>query len=147
MSLLRLRNQGGSDLARLHRDMDDLFGSFFGGWPTTAEKAYWPAMDVSQDENEIEVKAELPGCKPEDIDINVHGTTLTISGEKKAEEEKKEKGYYHIERSYGSFQRQINLPSEVDPAKVKAAYDDGILTITLPKAEKAKSVKIEVKKG
>lgn len=141
-----LTRRAGNDLARLHRDMDDLFGTFFGNWPTfQSEKTVWPAMDVADDENQITVKAEVPGCNAEDIDISVHGSVLTISGEKKHEEEKKEKGYYHIERSYGSFSRQINLPAEVEQNKIDAAYKNGVLTITLPKAEKAKPVKIKVK--
>ncbi|MFA5553027.1 MAG: Hsp20/alpha crystallin family protein [Phycisphaerae bacterium] len=141
-----LTRKSGNDLARLHRDMDDLFGAFFGNWPTAQfEKTVWPAIDVAEDENQITVKAEVPGCNADDIDISVHGNVLTVSGEKKYEEEKKEKGYYHIERSYGSFSRQINMPAEVEQNKIDAAYKNGVLTITLPKAEKAKPVKIKVK--
>jgi len=125
--------------------MDDLFGAFFGDWPTFSERRVWPAIDVADSENEIVVKAEVPGCKTEDIDISVHGNTLTISGEKKAEEEKKEKGYYHLERSYGSFRRELSLPDGVDPDKVEASCKNGVLTVTLPKSEKAKAVKIKVK--
>jgi HSP20 family protein len=124
--------------------MDDLFNTFFGGWPTYEHKL-WPAIDVTEDENAIVVKAELPGCKADDVEISVHGNTLTISGEKKQEEEKKEKGYYHMERSYGSFRRDLNLPNDVDPAKVDATCKDGVLTVTLPKAEKAKAIKVKVK--
>jgi HSP20 family protein len=145
MALLPVHKRSGSDLARLHRDMDDLFGSFFGDWPVLSERNVWPAIDIADSENEITVKAEVPGCKAEDIDISVHGSTLTISGEKKAEEEKKEKGYYHLERSYGSFRRELGLPNDVDPSKVEASCKNGVLTITLPKSEKAKAVKVKVK--
>ncbi|MBN1795287.1 MAG: Hsp20/alpha crystallin family protein [Sedimentisphaerales bacterium] len=145
MAMLSPRRKG-NDLARLHRDMDDLFGTFFGDWPTlSTERAVWPAMGVADNENEIIVKAEVPGCNAEDIDISVHGNTLAISGEKKHEEEKKEKGYCHIERSYGSFRREVNLPTDVESEKVEAACKNGVLTITLPKAEKAKTTKIKVK--
>jgi HSP20 family protein len=134
------------ELARLHDEMDDLFKSFFGGWPSLAyDRAVWPAIDVSEEEDAITVKAEVPGCKADDIDISVHGNTLTISGEKKHEEEKKEKGYYHVERSYGSFRRDLTLPSEVDAGKIAATCKDGVLTVTMPKAEKAKAVKIKIK--
>jgi HSP20 family protein len=126
--------------------MDDLFGAFFGDWPLQFhEHKIWPAVDVADNEEAVVVKAELPGCKAEDIDISVHGNTLTISGEKKQTEERKEKGYYHIERTYGSFRRDLNLPADADPSKVKAVCKDGVLTVTLPKAEKAKAVKINVK--
>jgi HSP20 family protein len=145
MALVPVHKGGGGDLARLHREMDDLFGAFFGDWPTFSERRVWPAIDVADSENEIVVKAEVPGCKAEDIDISVHGNTLTISGEKKAEEEKKEKGYYHLERSYGSFRRELSLPGDVDPDKIEAACKNGVLTVTLPKSEEAKAVKIKVK--
>jgi HSP20 family protein len=142
----RRREQGRSELTRLHRDMDDLVRGFFEDWdmPFFA-RSHWPALDIAEEENQFLVKAEVPGCKAEDIDISVHGNTLTISGEKKHEEEKKEKGYYHVERSYGSFRRDLNLASEVDPAKIEAMCKDGVLTITVPKTEKAKPVKVKVK--
>jgi len=146
MAMIPYRKTDRSDLARLHRDMDDLFNAFFGSWPSLGfERAVWPAVDVSEDEEAIVVKAEVPGCKADDIDISVHGNTMTISGEKKQEEEKKEKGYYHLERSYGSFRRDLHIPAGVDPAKVEAVCKDGVLTVTLPKAEKAKAVKVKIK--
>ena len=143
---IRKREMQGSALARLHDEMDDLFDSFFRGLdrPFFGYKA-WPAIDITEDENQFVVNAEVPGCKPDDIDISVHGNTLTISGEKKAEQEKKEKGYYHVERSYGSFRRDLNLPTDVDTEKIEAACKNGVLTLTLPKAEKAKAVKVKVK--
>jgi len=119
MSLIPYRKRDRGDLASLHRDMDDLFNSFFGGWPATAlESRVWPAMDVSEDENEVVVTAEVPGCKADDVDIAVHGNTLSITGEKKQQQEKKEKGYYHLERSYGSFRRELTLPADVETDKV-----------------------------
>ena len=139
-----------SDLSKLHNDIDDLFGSFFRGWEwpsalTRGTRSVWPAMDVQESENEIIVKAEVPGCKAEDVDISVHGNMLTITGEKKQEEEKEGKGYYYMERSYGSFRRDINLPSEVDTSKIDASCKNGVLSIKLPKAEKAKAVKVQIK--
>ncbi len=145
MALVPVHKGGRGDLARLHHDMDDLFSTFFGDWPTFSDRRVWPAIDIADSENEIVVKAEVPGCKAEDIDISVYGNTLTISGEKKAEEEKKEKGYYHLERSYGSFRRELRLPGDVDPDKVEASYKNGVLTIALPKSEKEKAVKVKVK--
>lgn len=146
MAMLSPKRKG-NDLVKLHRDMDDLFGSFFGDWPTlsTTERNFWPALDVAENENEITVKAEVPGCNPEDIDISVHGNNLTIKGEKKHEEEKKDEGYYYAERSYGTFRREVNLPTEIENEKIEAACKNGVLTITLPKATKAKPTKIKVK--
>jgi HSP20 family protein len=87
----------------------------------------------------------VPGCKAEDIDISVYGNTLTISGEKKETEEEKRKDYYHVESTYGSFRRDLTLPTEVDESKIDAVCKNGVLTITLPKAEKSKAVKVKVK--
>ena len=138
--------RGRSELARLHDEMDNLIGGFFGDWDRPVwGRSYWPAIDIAEKDNEFVVKAEIPGCKAEDVNISVHGNMLTISGEKKQEEEKKEKGYYHMERSYGSFRRDLTLVSEVDPAKIEAICKDGVLTITVPKSEKAKPVKVKIK--
>jgi len=148
MTLLPIKKteRGRSELARLHDEMDNLIGGFFGDWDWPVwGRGRWPAIDIAEKDNEFVVKAEVPGCKADDIDISVHGNMLTISGEKKQEEEKKEKGYYHMERSYGSFRRDLNLASEVDPAKIEATYKDGVLTITVPKSEKAKPVKVKIK--
>ena len=133
-------------LANLHNEMDDLFDSFFRGLdrPFAGYKA-WPAIDVAEEEDAIIVRAEVPGCKAEDIDISVCGNSLTISGEKKLSEEKKEKGYYHMESSYGSFRRELTLPTDVDQGKVDASCKDGVLSIKLPKAEKTRAVKVKVK--
>lgn len=145
MALLPVRRSTRGDLGGLHRQMDELLNSFFGDWPNgNLERTVWPAIDVAEDDNEIAVKAEVPGCNPDDIDISVHGNVLTISGEKKQEQEKKEKGYYHIESSYGSFHRQLTLPSGVDADKIQATCKNGVLNITLPKEEKAKARKIKV---
>jgi HSP20 family protein len=126
--------------------MDDLFDSFFRGLdrPFSGYKL-WPAIDVAEEQDAIKVRAEVPGCKPDDIDISVHGNLLTISGEKKMSDEKKEDGYYHMESSYGSFRRDLTLPADVDPDKVDATYKDGVLTIDLPKAEKARAHRIKIK--
>ena len=146
MALVHLNKKNRNGLARLHNEMDDLFDGFFRGLdrPFAGYKA-WPAIDVAEEENAIVVRAEVPGCKADDIDISVYGNTLTISGEKKFEEEKKEKGYYHIESTYGSFRRELTLPTDVDPNKVEAACKDGVLSIKLPKAASAKAVKVKVK--
>jgi len=143
---IRKRDRGRNALARMHDEMDDLFRGFFEDWDLPIlGRGRWPAIDVAENENEFLVTAEVPGCKADDIDISVHGNTLTISGEKKQQEEKKEKGYYHVERSYGSFRRDLNLGRDIDPDKIEAKCKEGVLTITLPKSEKAKAVKVKVK--
>ena len=148
MSILPVKKQGkgGNELAKLHNEMDNLFQGLFSdeGWPNL-EHRRWPAIDIVENENDFVVKADVPGCKADDIDISIHGSLLTISGEKKVQEEKKEKGYHHMERSYGSFRRDLTLGADLDSNKIKAKCKDGILTITLPKSEKTKCIAVEVK--
>ena len=146
MTLVRFNKRHRGDLARLHGEMDDLFGGFFRGFdgPFAGYKA-WPAIDVAEEEDAIIVRAEVPGCKADDINISVHGNMLTISGEKKLSEEKKQKGYYHVESSYGSFKRELTLPTDVDQSKIDATCKNGVLSVILPKAEKAKAIKVKIK--
>ena len=146
MALVPFDKRNRNGLARLHTEMDDLFDSFFRGLdrPFAGYKA-WPAIDVAEEDEAIIVRAEVPGCKADDIEISVHGNVLAISGEKKLEEEKKEKGYYHMESTYGSFRRELNLPVEVDANKIEAVCKDGVLSVTLPKAAVAKAIKVKVK--
>jgi len=145
---VRKRESGRGELARFRDEMDDLFRSFFGDWNLPSWGATrWPAVDVAENENAFVVKAEVPGCNADDINVSVHGNILSISGEKKVEEEQKGKSYYHIERSYGSFRRDLTLGTEVDPDKIEASCKDGVLSLTLPKSEKAKAVKIKVKEA
>jgi len=146
MALVPINRRHRNGLARVHGDIDDLFSSFSRGLDRPFfEHKHWPAIDVADEENAVVVRAEVPGCKPEDIDISVCGNMLTISGEKKQEEEKKEKGYYHVESSYGSFRREMTLPADVDAGKIEAVCKHGVLTITLPKAEVSKTVKVKIK--
>jgi HSP20 family protein len=103
-----------------------------------------PALDVFEDEDKITVQVELAGMKKEDFDISLQDDMLTISGERKSESEKREGESFRSERSFGAFSRSITLPSPVKAEEVKATYEDGVLTVTLPKAEEAKPKKIQV---
>lgn len=103
------------------------------------------AVDVSEDENNIVVKADLPGLKKEELQVSLENDVLTIRGERKSENEKKEKNYHRVERSYGVFERQIVLGSNIDESKVSASYKDGVLELTLPKSETSRTKRIEIK--
>ena len=122
----------------MNKMLDNLWrkSSFGMGWS--------PNIDIAETDNNVIVKAEVPGLDPKDIDISISGNTLTIKGEKKEEKEQKDKFYHRIERSYGSFKRTIDLPVSVAIDKVEAKGNNGILEITLPKMEKAKTKKISV---
>lgn len=104
-----------------------------------------PALDLYEDKDSFVVKAELPGMKREDIEVSLHEGSLSISGERKGEEKHAGADVYRTERFFGRFQRTVALPTPVAADKVKAAYKDGVLTITLPKTEEAKPKQIEVK--
>jgi HSP20 family protein len=106
-----------------------------------------PAVDMFDKDDEIVVKAELPGIDKENIKISVSDSVLSIKGEMKKEEEVKEEDYYYAERSYGSFSRSLTLPAKVVESKIKAEYKDGILEVHLPKAaeSKPKEIKVDVK--
>ena len=136
-----------NDLARVQSEIQDMARSLLGKWdmPAAWQGVAWPVMDIADQEHEYVVKAEVPGCRIEDIDLSVSGNVLTIRGEKKQEQEVNEKGYYHVERSFGSFRRDLNLAGDVDTAKIDAECKNGVLTIRLPKTEKAKTAKIKVK--
>ena len=109
------------------------------------EGAWGPVVDVIEDDDNVVIRANLPGMEKDDIDLSVVGDTLTLKGEKKQESEVKEGNYYRIERSYGLFQREIPLPSAVDADKVEASYKDGVLEVKLPRKEGAKAKKISIK--
>jgi HSP20 family protein len=112
---------------------------------TVAEWA--PLVDITEDEKEYVIKAELPEVKKEDVKLTVHDDVLSISGERKYEKEEKGKKYHRVERAYGSFTRSFTLPEDADASKVAADYKDGVLKVHLPKSEKAKPKSIEVKIG
>lgn len=104
-----------------------------------------PAVDIFEDANqEIVLRAELPGLSKEDIDVRVENNTLTLKGERKHESEVKQEQYHRIERSYGTFSRSFSLPSRIDTDKVRADFKDGVLTITLPVRDEAKPRQISV---
>ena len=104
-----------------------------------------PLLDVSESDTAVEVQLDLPGMKAEEIEIQLNGSTLTVSGERKDEKEEKGKTYHRLERHVGSFSRSLTLPCPVEEDEVAAAYHDGVLSITLPKTEEAKTRKITVK--
>jgi len=134
--------------------MEKRLSTIFGRAPiaTSGEKkeamavAEWsPLVDISEDDKEYVVKAELPEMKKEEIKINVLDDVLSISGERKYEKEEKGKKYHRVERAYGSFVRSFTLPEDADGSKVSAEYKDGVLHVRLPKSEKARPKSIEVK--
>lgn len=122
----------------LHRQMDRLFDDFFRDFGTPARQGWntaWPTLDVGDSDKEVRVVAELPGLDEKDIEITLHDGVLTLKGEKKHESH----GSAYSERWHGQFSRQIHVGPDVDPDKVKASFDKGLLTVTLQKRPEAQS--------
>jgi len=135
-------------------EMDRMFDDFFGrGWlrpfrwerPSLfGEMALAPKVDVIDRDEDVVVRAELPGVKKEDVEVSISGNMLTIKGETKREEKEEKGDYYRAEMSRGAFSRTFSLPAEVDQAKAAAAMKDGVLELTLPKIEKSKRRTIKI---
>jgi HSP20 family protein len=156
---------GGADLARrgdgdpfqaFRRDFDRMVENMFQG----ASPTRWPGgagagagvdlkLDIGESEKEIKVRAELPGVEEKDVEVMLADDLLTIKGEKRVEEERKEENHHVVERSYGSFARSLRLPRGIDPSTVRASFDKGVLTVVLPKPAEVqqKTRKIEIGKG
>ena len=131
------------NLITVPRDMDRLFTNFgLDFWNT--DSVWNPAVDISENEKDYVVKAEIPGLKKNDIKISIEDDMLTLSGERKFENEQKENNYHRVERSYGKFQRAFHLPEGTKADEIKANYKNGVLSLTIPKPEKVKPKEIAI---
>ena len=142
----------GNEMTRLRREMDQLMDRFFDwrpfrAWSGEGEGAWMPSLDVSETDKEVLVNAELPGMDPEDVAVSLNDSLLTIRGERKKEQEEKGESFHRVERHFGSFERVVRLPADVDPGKVDANYKDGVLKIKMQKTKKSTTKKIEIKAG
>jgi HSP20 family protein len=128
---------------RLHRMMDDVFGALpYEG--STVNSMWAPPVDVFEDKDGIKLVAELPGVKSDDVKISLENNTLTLRGEKRQVAEEKTERVHRYERTYGRFERVFTLPSTVDPDRIEATFDDGVLTVALPRSERARPREIPV---
>lgn len=148
MNALKRWNQL-KDLETFQHGLDRLLGRSSVYWPEGQEKlmavAEWsPLVDISEDDKEYLIKAELPEVKKEDVKVTAEEGTLSIMGERKFEKEQKGRKYHRLERAYGSFGRTFSLPDDASPGKVSADFKDGVLTVHLAKDEKARPQQIEV---
>jgi HSP20 family protein len=133
------------ELERMQRQMEWLTGSLSRGLFREPTAGVFPLMNVTEDKDNFYVRAELPGLKPDELDISVTGDTLSLSGERKIPAEDENAQYHRREREAGKFSRIVSLPSQVDTGKVDARCRDGVLTVVLPKAETAKPRQIAIK--
>ena len=135
-------------LTTLRKEMDRLFDRIWeGGLPevTTPLGEWTPALDISETNDYVIVKAEVPGIEPKDIQVTWNNQVLTIAGEKKMQKEEKDEKFYRMERSSGTFARSVTIPAPLDVTKVAATFHNGLLLITLPKTPAAKGTSIPVK--
>ena len=141
-----IRWEPAREMMTLREAMDRLFDDAF-TCPLSLSSNAWsvPAVDMYQTDNEVVVKAALPGIKADEVQINITGELLSLKGEVKQENETKEKAYHIREQRWGTFERSIALPTQVVADKAKAEFENGILTITLPKAEEVKPKTITIK--
>ncbi len=149
----------GFPISRARRELDrvfeEMFGDVFDGgslWDVRsrlAERSWTPSLDVLEGEDEIIVKAEMPGVDPDELDISISDDFLVLSGEKQEEKEERKEDYYRAERRFGSFRRHVALPADVDRENVTADYADGILTVRLHKspASQPKRIPVSVSKN
>lgn len=140
------------DVMTAQREFDRLFKEGFTPFVGEGElstRTWAPPVDIYETENDIVLKAELPGVDPKDVEVKVEDNTLYLKGERKFEKEVKNESYHRVERSYGSFARSFSLPNSISAEKVKAEFKDGLLTLTLPKREEAKprTIKIDVSRN
>lgn len=134
-----------SDLSSLQNQMNRLFESSLYGWPTeSGTRAWTPPADIHETDNELVVTADLPGVDPTSIDVRVENNVLSITGERKFQETSENGNLHRVERMYGAFARSFTLSTPIDTEKIQANYRDGVLKITLPKAEVAKPKRIAI---
>jgi HSP20 family protein len=137
------------ELDSLQSDMNRLFDRFFGSTsgngPT--QRRWIPAMDIAETDDSVVLRSDLPGVKEDDVQIEVKDGVLTVSGERRDEHEEKGEDFHRVERSFGRFSRSLSLPDGVDPDKVEANFDNGVLEVRIPKPEETQPTRVEIGKG
>ena|ERR671910_2829945 len=137
------------DLDSFQSDMNRLFDRFFDGRPANGDRGrrWIPAMDLVETDENLVVRADLPGLSEDDVEIEIKDNVLTVSGERKAEHEEKGEGFHRVERSFGRFARSLSLPRGVDADKVQAGFSDGVLQVRVPKPEETKPTRVQIGTG
>ncbi len=144
-----IRWEPARELQTIQQEMNRLFGAFDpreGGDGGTMRR-WIPAMDLTEEGDQFVLRADLPGLRDEDVNIEVEDNVLTISGERKAENEDRKEGYYRVERAVGRFSRSLTLPDGVDPDSIEAQFENGVLTVRIPKPEETKPRRVAIGVG
>ncbi len=148
LSLTRMQRDPLAEASSFERRINRFFNEALRGWDwqyrDNVGAAWVPAVDIFEEADSIRILAEVPGVKPEDVKISVEGSVLTINGTKQQVAEERTERVHRYERAYGAFERTFTLPATIDAEKIRASYDHGVLTVTLPKVEKARPRQIQV---
>jgi HSP20 family protein len=144
MNLVRWNRM--NDVSMLQNQLNRLFDSALQGWPgdSNGTTSWVPSADIYESDDELVVNLDLPGIDPKMVDVRVENNVLTIRGERQFNQKQISENYHRVERSYGPFGRSFTLSTAVNPEKIRAGYESGVLTITMPKAETAKPRKIQI---
>jgi HSP20 family protein len=139
------------EFSTLQNEMNRLFNTVFDaptpGNGNTTLRRWMPPMDLVETDEHFVLRADLPGLGEDDVKIEFEDGTLTVSGERRAEHESKNEGYYRVERAFGTFSRSLTLPKGIDPEAVSASFDRGVLEVRIPKPEERKPRRIEIAGG
>jgi HSP20 family protein len=138
------------ELDSFQTDMNRLFDGFFGarnGASAGGHRRWIPAMDLAETDEHLVLRADLPGLSEDDVEVEVKDGVLTVSGERKAEHEEKQEGYYRVERAFGSFTRSLSLPQGIDAGEVTASFDRGVLEVRVPKPAERKPTRVQIGGG
>jgi HSP20 family protein len=151
MQMALIRWEPVRELNTIQNEMNRLFNTFFetppaGGAADTGRR-WLPAMDLAETEEDFVLRADLPGLSEKDVNIELEDNVLTVSGERKTEHEERKEGYVRVERASGSFSRSLTLPEGVDPERITASFDRGVLEVHIPKPEQRKPRKVTISPG
>ena len=135
------------ELDSFQSDVNRLFDRFFDGRGANGNRRWIPPMDLVETEDHLVLRGDLPGLAEDEIEIEIEDNVLTVSGERKSEHEQSGKGYYRVERSFGSFSRSLTLPEGVDADAIRASFDNGVLEVQIPKPEQHKPRKVQISVG
>ena len=142
-----IRWEPAREINSLQQEMNRLFTTFFDAPAPGGARRWVPAMDLAEREGQLVLRADLPGMDRDDVDVQIKDGVLTVSGERKFENESKGEGYHRVERSFGRFSRSLRLPRGVDASAVSASFDRGVLEVTVPKPAQAQATKVAIGEG
>jgi HSP20 family protein len=133
------------ELETLHTDVNRVFDTFFGGRLGNGATPRWvPAMDLVEADDHLVLRADLPGLDTDDVKLEINDGVLTVSGERRVEDEERKDGYHRVERAYGSFSRSLSLPRGIDADQVQAEFDKGVLEVRIPKPAERKPHRVQI---